>query len=310
MRVLLAILLLWNVSLYASEPMMLKTESGNLYGELEMPAANFNGQVALIVAGSGPTDRNGNSLILSGKNNSLKMLAQELAMQGIATLRYDKRGIGLSKDAGFSEAEMTFELFINDAKAWVELLSNDARFTKIYTIGHSQGALIASVLATEVLEVKGTILISGTSQSADEIIEAQLKGLPEGLQIEAKQVMESLRSGKTVPEVTMFLASVFRPSVQPFLISWMKYQPKDYMTKTKVPMLVVHGENDIQVPDWHADSLAVDNANAKVYKVTGMNHVLKDAPMQRDVNLATYGNPDLNLSAGLVDGIAGFIKAN
>jgi pimeloyl-ACP methyl ester carboxylesterase len=310
MRVLLAILLLWNASLYASEPMMLKTESGNLYGELEMPAANFNGQVALIIAGSGPTDRNGNSAIMSGKNNSLKMLAQELAMQGIATLRYDKRGVGLSNEAGVSEAEMTFEMFIDDAKAWVNLLLKDTRFTKVYTIGHSQGALIASVLATEVLEVKGTILISGTSQSADEIIEAQLKGLPEGLQIEAKQVMESLRSGKTVPEVTMFLASVFRPSVQPFLISWMKYQPKAYMAKTKVPMLVVHGENDIQVPDWHTDSLVAANANAKVYKVTGMNHVLKDAPMQRDANLATYSNPDLNLSAGLVDGIAGFIKAN
>jgi len=310
MRVLLAILVLWNVNVHASEPVMLKTQSGNLYGELEIPEANFNGQVALIIAGSGPTDRDGNSAIIPGKNNSLKMLAQELAAQGIATLRYDKRGIGLSKEAGVSEAEMTFEMSINDAKAWIDLISNDTRFNKIYTIGHSQGALIASVLAAEVSEVKGTILISGTSQSADEIIEAQLKGLPEGLQIEAKQVMESLRNGKTVPEVTMFLASVFRPSVQPFLISWMKFQPKDYVAKTKVPMLVVHGENDIQVPDWHADSLAVANASAKIYKVTGMNHVLKDAPMQRDANLATYSNPDLNLSAGLVDGIAGFIKAN
>lgn len=310
MRIVLTLLLCCSINLYASEPVVLKTETGNLYGELEIPESNFTGKVVLIIAGSGPTDRNGNSAIMQGKNNSLKMLAEDLAANGIGSLRYDKRGIGLSKEAMVSEAELTFEDFINDANEWIKMLVSDDRFTEVYVLGHSQGALIASVLAVEQPTIKAAILVSGTCQSADEIIQTQLKSLPEGLQIEARQVMESLRQGKTVPEVTMFLASIFRPSVQPFLISWMKFQPKEYMVKTKVPVLVVHGENDIQVPDWHADSLVAVNETAKLFRVTGMNHVLKDAPMQRDANLATYSNPDLKLSAGLVDGIAGFIKSN
>ena len=310
MRIVLTLLLCCSINLYASEPVVLKTETGNLYGELEIPESNFTGKVVLIITGSGPTDRNGNSAIMQGKNNSLKMLAEDLAANGIGSLRYDKRGIGLSKEAMVSEAELTFEDFINDANEWIKMLVSDDRFTEVYVLGHSQGALIASVLAVEQPTIKAAILVSGTCQSADEIIQTQLKSLPEGLQIEARQVMESLRQGKTVPEVTMFLASIFRPSVQPFLISWMKFQPKEYMVKTKVPVLVVHGENDIQVPDWHADSLVAVNETAKLFRVTGMNHVLKDAPMQRDANLATYSNPDLKLSAGLVDGIAGFIKSN
>lgn len=310
MRLIISFLLLFTVAAHASEPVVLQTNTGKLYGELEVPDDNFSGKVVLIIAGSGPTDRNGNSNTLAGKNNSLKMLAEELSINGIASLRYDKRGIGLSKDAMINEADLTFETLVNDAKGWTNMLKSDTRFSGVYVLGHSQGALIASVIAVEVPGVNAAVLVSGTSQSADEIIQTQLKSLPDGLQVEAKQIMESLRQGNTVPEVTMFLASVFRPSVQPFLISWMKYEPKQYLAKTKVPALVVHGINDIQVPDWHADSLIVVNPAAKLFKVSGMNHVLKDAPMQRAANLATYSNPELKLSAGLVDGIASFIKTN
>lgn len=309
MRLLVVMLMCVSIHVFGSEPAVLNTSTGKLYGELLLPEGEISGQIVLIIAGSGPTDRDGNSNLLPGKNNSLKMLAEALAQNGIASLRYDKRGVGLSKEALIKEEDVTFEGMINDALGWLQLLKSDGRFNSFYVAGHSQGALIASILpAREAMH--GVICISGTSLPADEILEEQLKGLPQGLDIEAKHILEELRKGNTVSQITMFLANAFRPSVQPFLISWMKYSPKDYMTTLKTPCLVVHGENDIQVPSWHADSLASQNDQVKLFKVSGMNHVLKDAPMQRDANLATYGNPALNLSAGLSDAIASFIKSN
>jgi pimeloyl-ACP methyl ester carboxylesterase len=309
MKYVLISFLCFSLAGYASEPIMLSTTTGKLYGELIVAAENPTGAVVLIVAGSGPTDRDGNSAMIAGKSNSYKMIAEGLAEKGISSLRYDKRGIGLSKSALEKEEDLTFEVLVNDALEWIKLLKSDTRFQQFYILGHSQGALVATVAASKD-SLNGVISLSGTSLSADEIMESQLKGLPEGLDVEAKQILQNLREGKTTKDVTMFLVNVFRPSVQPFIMSWMNYTPKEYAKNISIPLLVLHGETDIQLPDWHADSLAAQNSTyAKLFKVSGMNHVLKDAPMRRTENMATYGNPDLKLSAGLVDVMVSFIKS-
>jgi alpha-beta hydrolase superfamily lysophospholipase len=82
----------------------------------------------LIIAGSGPTDRNGNSPAIQGANNSLKYLAEGLAAQGIASVRYDKRGVAESKTAASSESDLRFETYIHDAVLWGKQLRTDKRF--------------------------------------------------------------------------------------------------------------------------------------------------------------------------------------
>ena len=96
--------------------------AGKLGGILMIPKDFKKGPVALIIQGSGPTDKDGNSAILGGKNNSLKMISQTLADLGIASLRFDKRGIGLSAASATAEKDLLFDDFINDATSWLDFL--------------------------------------------------------------------------------------------------------------------------------------------------------------------------------------------
>src|SRR5262249_16837736 len=93
----------------------LSTPTGIIHGTLLMPEGSAKVPVALIIAGSGPTDRDGNSPLLPGKNNSYKMLAEALAAEGIASLRYDKRSIAASRAAGLKEADLRFDNYVDDA---------------------------------------------------------------------------------------------------------------------------------------------------------------------------------------------------
>ena len=100
----------------------------------------------LIIAGSGPTDRDGNNPA-DGHNDSLKKLAQNLARHGIASLRYDKRGVAASRTATPDERDLSVERYVADAEGWAGLLRDDPRFDRLILIGHSEGALIASLAA-------------------------------------------------------------------------------------------------------------------------------------------------------------------
>lgn len=131
------------------EPVTLKTPTGEIFGTLELPAVRTPVPVALIIAGSGPTDRNGNSPAIPGANNSLKMLADGLAARGIASVRYDKRGIAASRAAMTGEQDLRFDLFIEDAVGWVKQLRADPRFSTVTIIGHSEGSLIGMIAARE-----------------------------------------------------------------------------------------------------------------------------------------------------------------
>lgn len=117
-KTLLLTLLIFNSFAFAQTteaPITLQTETGNIEGSLMAPYSTTKVPVALIIAGSGPTDRNGNNPMMS--NNSLKMLAEGLFDNGIASLRFDKRGIAKSKNAGLKESDLRFELYVDDVKA-------------------------------------------------------------------------------------------------------------------------------------------------------------------------------------------------
>ena len=258
----------------------------------------------MIIAGSGPTDRNGNNPMMT--NNSLKMLAKELQKNGIASVRYDKRGIGESKNSGLQEIDLRFEDYVQDVEGWIKLLKEDDRFSNIIVLGHSEGSLIG-MIASHKQEAKKFISIAGIGIPAGDIIRKQLKGQPQFVLDESLKIIEKLENGETVENVSQMLYSLFRPSVQPYIISWFKYDPQKEIAKLDIPILIVQGTTDIQVSVSDADKLALANKKSQKQIIEGMNHILKEAEVDRQKNIQTYSIPDLPLKKELMEVIVKFI---
>lgn len=279
-----------------------------LNGTLLVPTSNKPIDVVLIIAGSGPTDRNGNSTMLPGKNNSLKMLADTLYKNGIASLRYDKRGIGENKKV--NESNVNFNLYVNDAVEWIKFLRRDNRFSKIIIAGHSEGSLVG-MIAAERIKVDRFISLCGAGRPAYSLIEEQLKNnkLSNELLNSSYAIIDSLKLGNTVKNIDPSLTMLFRPSVQPYLISWFKYDPVKEISKLTIPILVIEGTTDIQVNVKDAKLLSSANKNARLDIVKNMNHILKDVnTTDRTKNIQSYSKPDLPLSKLLCKDIVDFIK--
>jgi len=264
--------------------------------------------VVLLLSGSGPTDRNGNSPILPGKNNSLQMLAEGLASNGIASLRYDKRGVGESAGAMVAESDLRFETYIDDAVAWCEQLHKDKRFSAVVIAGHSEGSLIGMVAANR-CNADGFISIAGAGRAAADILRIQLAGkLPPELAAQSDAIIKNLEAGKTTDNPPSELDALYRASVQPYLISWFRYDPAKSIAALTVPVLIVQGTTDLQVSVDDAKRLAAANPKAKLLLIEGMNHVLKEVPPDREKQMASYSNPDLRLAPEFLIGIVQFVR--
>jgi pimeloyl-ACP methyl ester carboxylesterase len=291
------------------EETALATATGNIVGTLELPAATFPVPVVLIIAGSGPTDRNGNSAVIPGQNNSLKMLADGLAARGIATVRYDKRGIAGSRAAAATEADLRFTHFISDASDWIRKLRADRRFSTITVAGHSEGSLIGMVAAREA-SADGYVSIAGVGRKATEVLTEQLKAqLSQEVLAQTGRIMESIEKGQEPDSVPSFLNALFRPSVRPYLRSWFGYSPTEEIARLSVPVLIIQGSTDVQVKVEDANRLAAAKAGSKLVVVDGMNHVLKIAQGNVMEQMPSYSNPALPVVPRVIDEIAGFVKA-
>ena len=286
---------------------ILKTKDGDIYGTLTLPGGTKKVPVVLIIAGSGPTDRDGNSEAGGLKTDAYKMLADSLRKAGIAAVRYDKRGVGESAGAITNEESMRFDDIVNDAVGFIRMLKKDTRFSKVFIAGHSEGSLVG-MIAAQREKVTGFISIAGVAQRADKIIEKQLHGQSADLEDKATVIMDSLNKGHLVKNVDHSLTALFRPSVQPYMISWLKYEPTREIKKLAIPVLIVQGTTDIQVPVTEAEALKKAYPKATLKVIEGMNHPLKQAPENREQNMATYNNPRLPLSPMLMSSIIGFVN--
>ena len=304
-KLILLLLFIPLLSFGQEEEITLKTKTGDIKGSLLIPSFSEKTAVVLIIAGSGPTDRNGNNPMMT--NNSLKMLAKELQKNGIASVRYDKRGIGESKNSGLQEIDLRFEDYVQDVEEWIKLLKEDERFSNIIVLGHSEGSLIG-MIASHKQEAKKFISVAGVGIPAGDIIRKQLKGQPQFVLDESLKIIEKLENGETVENVSQMLYSLFRPSVQPYIISWFKYDPKKEIAKLDIPILIVQGTTDIQVSVSDADKLALANKKSQKQIIEGMNHILKEAVMDRQKNIQTYSIPDLPLKKELMEVIVKFIE--
>jgi uncharacterized protein len=290
----------------AGETVQLETKTGILYGTLDLPNGSGPFPAVLIVAGSGPTDRDGNSPGL--KNDSLKLLGQALANRGIAALRYDKRWSGGSARSP-REEELRIETFVSDAVEWISLLRRDARFKGICVLGHSEGSLIG-MLAARQAKVSAFVSIAGSGRNAAEVIRDQLKGkLSPELNRESDRILAELGAGRSVTETPMDLAGLYRPSVQPFVISLLRYDPAGAIVALDAPVLIVQGTTDLQVTVADAKRLAAAKAGAKLALIDGMNHVLKHATTLAEQQ-AAYTDPSIPIEPRLVEAVAAFLAAS
>jgi len=255
-------------SLLIAKEVSITIDEKTLHGELKTQEQNKS-LAAFILAGSGPTDRNGNTVGAAGKNNSLKYLAEALNKEGITTLNIDKRGVGASAKAAIKESDLRFSNYVEDAKQWIKFLEKQG-YTEIILMGHSEGALVATMAASS-KSVKGLISIAGA-------------------------------------DLPLSLNSLFHPSVQPYLISWLPIDPAKEISKVQVPVLIIQGTTDFQISMKDAKLLNTSAKESSLIIVDGMNHILKAVRGPRIIQLPSYFDPNLPLHKDLIKGITEFIK--
>lgn len=288
---------------------------GDISATLNTPTEGSDVAV-LIVAGSGPTDRNGNSGP-SLNTYAYKMLSDALVKSGIAVLRYDKRAIGRSSvnDPAIIP-NMVFDDFVDDAVRCIDYLRSEG-FARVVVAGHSEGGEIALHLALrEDVVVDGLVLLCCPGFPMDQILTAQLSAqlIPQhlGLMVTATTLMQRIKAGEMVPveSIPQELLSLFHPSVQPFLCSSMAFDPSELMSRVELPTLVISGGRDIQVTKENAERLMEGAKYGEHIHFEQMTHILKDADtsdrIQQLVNI--YINANLPITQGLSDAIAEFVK--
>lgn len=292
---------------YRQEIAALAFQEGDLKGRLMHPRKGNHKTLILMVPGSGRTDLNGNNEP-AGTTNNLLMTSEFLSDEGYYSLRYDKRGVGESSELIATESDIDFHDAIDDVVQWVEKYKKDPRFDHIVLMGHSEGALIAAQVSIMQDHIDGLISVAGLAISSDQLILDQLKSQSQELYDLSLPIIEELKAGNMVPRVPYVLFSLFRPSVQPYLISWFDYNPLDVARQILVPTLIIHGDRDLEVSVDHAKKLheAIPMSTLKI--IQGMNHALKPALSSPADNLATYNMPDLPLHEKFREEVLSFLQ--
>ena len=301
------VLLITNLSIAQTEEILFNTQEVQISkwvdGTLLTPNNTTNPKLAIIIAGSGPTDRNGNQNFL--KNNSLKKLAEGLSKNGIATFRYDKRVVKQIKQGSFNN-DIVFDDFIKDATDVINFFKMQNRFSGIYVIGHSQGSLVGMVASKE--NVDGFISLAGAGQNIGDVIIEQVNKTAPMLKTDTERVVGILKEGKTTNDYPMALASMFNKDIQPFMINWMSYNPVEVLKDLQIPILIINGTKDLQVSTEEAKLLKNANENAQLKIIDKMNHVLFIIEGDDLENSKSYNEANRSISPSLVDDITSFIK--
>ena len=286
----------------------LVTGADTLRGTLVLPASDRPVPLVMFFAGSGPTDRDGNTILIQGKNDCLRMLADSLKEAGIATLRYDKRGVGASQRAARAESDLRVTTYADDAVLWAKKYRHDARFTTMTFLGHSEGALIGT-LAAQQEKPDGLVLIAGAGRPAHEILHEQLKrSLSADLVKTSDAIAETLMMGKDVAVVPPLLMSLYRPSVQPYMKSWLAVDPAAELREVKLPTMVIWGTSDIQISRTDADLLGSARKGIRKLIVPSMNHVMKPTLEDPMAQLGSYSDSTIVLAPGLIEPLTRFVK--
>lgn len=267
--------------------------------------------VALIIPGSGPTDRDGNSP-LGVKAQPYKLLAEALGAKGVSTVRIDKRGLFASKAAIPDANQVSVADYVVDTHHWVASIRRATGAKCVWLLGHSEGGLIALTAAQRPKDICGVIAFAAVGRRFGDVIRTQLRANPANAPILAPALatIDSLEQGTRVDSATLPppLRGLFADSVQPFLIDLFAQNPARLAASLKVPLLIVQGDQDMQVLVEDAKVLAKAQPKAKLAILPGVNHVLKmPKGTDRAANLAAYADPLLPVSSAAVGVIATFV---
>jgi pimeloyl-ACP methyl ester carboxylesterase len=294
-------------------PFEIQSGTLKLPGTLTVPARSKGKiPVALIVAGSGPTDRNGNSAgALRAQNNSnlYAILAWQLANAGIASVRYDKRILG----DNFQKVDLpsiSIDDFIADAIAGARNLTGDRRFSKVILIGHSEGAELVLQAVNRGAPAAGIVMMSGAGRPIMIVLREQIsKQLPPAEIVKWDSAMARYLRGEDPGDVHPGLRPLLQSTNRKFMQSWVKYDPAAEIAKTKAPVLIIQGLRDIQVGEADARALKAAQPTAKLVLIPAANHVYRAATTDdRLVQLKLYTDPTIPVVPELAPAIVEWIK--
>lgn len=241
-----------------SEDFLIPSGEVTLAGTLTLPEGSGPFPAVLLNSGSGPQDRDGNTPP-GFMTNMFKLMSEHFSELGIAVLRYDERGVGEST-GDYNEA--TFHDLVDDVRALVAFLKEHPSIDteRIVVLGHSEGASIVSLIASEDPELAGVILLGGPSLPLDEIMIEQLeyqasldflsdaeRQMIAALIPQTEQVLADARAGKSESVMSINLE---------WLRQHMAFDPKATISKVEKPVLIVHGAEDLKVRPYHAQALA------------------------------------------------------
>lgn len=284
---------------------------GPLAGTMLRPES-AQGPVALIIPGSGHTDRDGNNP-MGVRAASYRLLAEGLAAQGIASVRIDKRGMFGSAAAVPDANAVTIADYVTDTDAWVRKLRAQTDAPCVWLIGHSEGGLVALAAAQKVENLCGLVLLAAPGRPLGDVLKAQLRANPANAPLigAADAAIDQLASGQRVDVATLPqpLVPLFNPAVQDFLISAMALDPAELAGRTRLPILILQGAKDLQVSVSDAERLEAANPSASLLILPDANHVLKDIVGNSPAdNLVAYSAPDLPLGNKVVSTIVDYIR--
>ncbi len=304
-KIFLTLLILaFNQYVYSQKEVTIVSNNLQLSGTLIDPN-NAAETVVLIISGSGKTDRDGNTNELGYINNCLKMIAEDLSGKGIASLRYDKRGVGKSINDSLNAELLRFSQYIDDATNWINYLKS--KYKHVIVLGHSQGSLVG-IIAAQKAHPDKFISLAGIGESGYNTLKRQLSKQPKFVTDAANPILDSLNNHIKVDSVPKFLYSVFNPKLQDYLISWLNYSPENEIRKLDIPILIIQGTTDIQITVDDAKMLANSNKNSNLVIIENMNHVLRYFEGDLNQNISTYSNPTLPLHKELMATIINFIE--
>ena len=273
----------------------------NIYGSIVEPKSRSNSNLVIFIGGSGPIDRDGNQSFM--KCDMFKKLAYSLSEKGISSFRYDKRVVTQIRK-GKLDKKITFDDFVSDAIEIIDFF--ESKYNSIVIAGHSQGSLVGLLSIKE--GVSGFISLSGAGRTIDMVIEDQISKTAPMLLEDTKKIFKILRSGKITEDFPLPLYSLFNIEIQPFMISWMQYDPKKIISKIPIPSLIINGDNDLQVDEKEAKLLYNSAQNSEILIVKNMNHVLVEIEGDELKNVKSYNNPELKISELLIEKMVEFIE--
>jgi pimeloyl-ACP methyl ester carboxylesterase len=268
--------------------------------------------VVLIVPGSGALDRDGDSPAAGVRASSYRLLAEQLAARGVASVRIDKRGMYGSKAAVADANAATIEDYASDVHAWIAVIRASTGAHCVWVLGHSEGGLVALAAGRKPEDICGVVLVAAAGRPIGEIMREQIHANPANASVvaAADRAIDALEAKQRVDAASLppALAQLFRPSVQDLLIDELAYDPPVLLASFHKPVLILQGERDLQTKVVDAQNLAKADPAAKLVLLPDVNHMLKTVTTDSlRANFATYADPSLPLAPGVADAVAGFV---